>query len=79
MNPKYNIYRQLAGDALTWVDRADGLQQAKEHVVRLGGVAPGNYIIFDVRERTVVWAGNTQQQFGLRTDFAEERTVQMSR
>lgn len=58
MNPTYNIYRQLAGDALTWVDRVSGLQQAEEHVVRLGETSPGNYIIFDVRERTVVWAGN---------------------
>jgi hypothetical protein len=58
MNPTYNIYRQQAGDALTWVDRVNGLQQAEEHVVRLGETSPGNYIIFDVGERTVVWAGN---------------------
>jgi len=56
MNSTYNIYRLLAGNALTWVDRINGLQEAEERVLRLGEATPGNYIIFDVRERTVVRA-----------------------
>jgi hypothetical protein len=79
MNPTYNIYRQQEGNALTWVDRVNGLQQAQEHVVRLGETSPGDYLIFDVKERTVVWVGNTRQQCGLRREFAEERTAQLSR
>jgi hypothetical protein len=55
MNSSYNIYRQLAGDTLVWVDRVNGLQQAQDCVVGLGETSPGNYVIFDVRERTVVW------------------------
>ena len=78
MNPTYNIYRQQSGDALTWVGRVNGLQQAEEHVVRLGETSPGNYIIFDVKERAVVWSGNTQRQGGLRREFAEEKTAHIS-
>jgi hypothetical protein len=66
MNSRYNIYRRLAGDALAWVERVNGLPQAEERLVCLGETSPGNYIIFDVRERTVVWAGNAQQQVRLR-------------
>ena len=49
---------RLAGNLLAWVDRVNGLDQAEECVVRLGEASPGDYIIFDVRERTVVWVGN---------------------
>ena len=58
MSSTYNIYRQLAGNTLAWVERVNGLPQARECVGRWGQGFPGNYIIFDVRERTVVWVGN---------------------
>ena len=58
MNPTYNIYRQLNGNAVAWVDRVNGLDEAEKRVVRLEQASPGNYIIFDVRERTVVRVGN---------------------
>jgi hypothetical protein len=58
MDSTYNIYMRLAGNLLAWVDRVNGLEQAEECVVRLGEASPGDYIIFDVRERTVVWVGN---------------------
>jgi hypothetical protein len=61
----YNIYRQLAGNTLAWVERVNGLQQARDSVVRWMQGFPGNYIIFDVREKTVVWAGNTLQEFAI--------------
>jgi hypothetical protein len=61
----YNIYRQLAGNTLAWVERVNGLQQAEESVGRWARGFPGNYIIFNVRERTVVWAGNAIQQFSI--------------
>ena len=65
MIPTYNIYRQLAGNTLAWVDRVNGLRQAQESVGRWTQGFPGNYIILDVRERTVVWAGNALQQFSI--------------
>ena len=65
MNSTYSIYRQLEGTTLVWVERVSGLQQAQESVVRWGRNYPGNYIIFDVGERTVVWAGNALQQFSI--------------
>ena len=65
MKPTYNIYRQLAGNTLAWVERVNGLQQAEESVGRWAHGFPGNYIIFDVRERKVVWAGNALQQFAI--------------
>jgi len=54
MNYPYNIYRQLAGNAVAWVDRVNGLREAEERVTSLVESAPGNYLIFDCRERTVV-------------------------
>ena len=65
MNSTYSIYRQLEGNTLAWVERVNGLQQAHESVVRWGRGYPGNYIIFDVGERTVVWAGNALQEFSI--------------
>jgi hypothetical protein len=46
-------------------NRIDGglTGSAHESVVRWGRVYPGNYIIFDVGERIVVWAGNALQEF----------------
>jgi hypothetical protein len=54
MNSRYNIYRQLAGNAVVWVDRVSGLREAEERVTHLVESTPGTYIIFDCRERTVV-------------------------
>jgi hypothetical protein len=65
MESTYSIYRQLPGNTLAWVERVNGLQQAEESVGRWAQGFPGNYIIFDVRERTVVWAGNALQQFAI--------------
>jgi hypothetical protein len=65
MTSTYNIYRQLGGNALAWVERVDGLPQAGERVIRLEEAFPANYIIFDVRERTIVWAGNASQEFAI--------------
>jgi len=62
MNPRYNIYRQLNGNAVAWVDRVNGLDEAEERVVRLEQASPGNHIIFDVRERTVVRVRNAWPQ-----------------
>jgi hypothetical protein len=36
------------------VDRVNGLLEAEERVSRLVESEPGNYLIFDCRERTVV-------------------------
>jgi hypothetical protein len=58
MKSTYNIYKQLTGKALAWVDRVDGLSQAQERISRMKEANPGRYIIFDVRERTVVWSAN---------------------
>ena len=65
MKSTYSIYRQLAGNTLAWVERVNGLRQAEESVGRWAQGIPGNYIIFDVRERIVVWAGNALQQFAI--------------
>jgi hypothetical protein len=54
MNCPYNIYRQLAGNAVAWVDRVNGLPEAEDRVRDLVQSNPGNYLIFDCRERTVV-------------------------
>jgi hypothetical protein len=63
MNSTYSIYRQLEGNTLAWVERVNGLKQAQGSLARWVEAFPGNYIIFDVSERTVVWAGNALQQF----------------
>ena len=56
MNCTYNIYRQVdeGKSAVVWVDRVNGLDQATELVKGLRITAPGNYLVYDVRERTVV-------------------------
>jgi hypothetical protein len=57
MNKTFNIYRQLSGERrVVWVDRVSGLDQATERAHGLRATVPGNYLIFDVRERTVVQA-----------------------
>ena len=60
MNCTYNIYRQLdeGKSPVVWVDRVNGLEQATERVNDLRVTLPGNYLVYDVRERTVVrvWA-----------------------
>jgi hypothetical protein len=54
MNPTYNIYRRLSGNALAWVERFNQLEDATKHVVELRATLPGNYVIYDVRLRTLV-------------------------
>jgi hypothetical protein len=54
MNCTYNIYRQLAGQNIVWVDKVNDLDQATERVRGLRANIPGDYLIYDVRERTVV-------------------------
>jgi hypothetical protein len=58
MNWTYNIYRQLTGNKIVWVDRVVGLDKANDRVRGLRATLPGSYLIYDVRERTVVgvWA-----------------------
>jgi hypothetical protein len=58
MNSTYNIYRHQGGNTLAWADRVEGLRQAQQRVIRLNEASAGTYIIFDVRERTVVPAEN---------------------
>ena len=57
MNATYNIYRQTNGNSVAWVDRVQGLRQAEERVLHLSQPCPGSYIIYDVRERTVIMPG----------------------
>ena len=54
MNSTFNIYKQLSGEHIVWVDRVSGLDQATERAHGLRAASPGNYLIYDVRERTVV-------------------------
>ena len=56
MNSTYNIYRQLSDARIVWVDRMNGLDQATERARGLRAAVPGDYLIYDVRERTVVQA-----------------------
>ena len=56
MNGTYNIYRQHSGQRVVWVDRVNGIDQATERARVLRAALPGNYLIYDVRERTVVQA-----------------------
>ena len=60
MNCTYNIYRQLAGQNIVWVDRVNDLDQATERIRGLRANIPGHYLIYDVRERAVVrvWPAN---------------------
>jgi hypothetical protein len=54
MNSAYNIYRQLTGNEIVWVDKVEDLDLATERVQGLRATNPGNYLLYDVRKRVVV-------------------------
>jgi hypothetical protein len=54
VNFTYNIYKRLTGDNLAWVERFHELEEATKHVADLQSTSPGNYLIYDVRLRTIV-------------------------
>lgn len=50
----YDIYRQLEERRLRWIARVQGLDQARERIGTLELAEPGDYLIYDFRQRTVV-------------------------
>lgn len=54
MNCFYNIYRQLPDNQLVWVEGLNALDLATDRARKLCAALPGNYLVFDVRQRTVV-------------------------
>lgn len=49
----YDIYKQVAEDKLLWMNRVKGLEEAKQLVAALRAPSD-NYVVYDIRERTVV-------------------------
>jgi hypothetical protein len=54
MNSAYNIFRQVAGDKLLWVESVENLEQARAHAASEQSLSPGIYLIYDVRARVVL-------------------------
>ena len=50
----YDIYRQLEERRLRWIARVQGLDQAQERIGTLELTEPGDYLIYDFRQRVVV-------------------------
>ena len=50
----YDIYRQMEERRLRWIVRVQGLDQARERIDALELAEPGDYLIYDFRQRTVV-------------------------
>jgi hypothetical protein len=50
----YDIYRQMEERKLRWIVRVQGLDQARERIGALELAEPGDYLIYDFRQRTVV-------------------------
>lgn len=55
MNCMYDVFKQLAGNGLIWVERTTSLAEAEERVASLGLVfASEKYLIYDVREGSLL-------------------------
>ena len=54
MEVSYDIYRLMEERKLRWIARVEGLDQARERIDRLELSDPGDYLIYDFRQRTVV-------------------------
>ena len=50
----YDIYRQMEQRRLRWIARVQGLDQARERIGALELAEPGDYLIYDFRQQTVV-------------------------
>lgn len=50
----YDIYRQMEERKLRWIVRVQGLDQARERIGALELAEPGDYLIYDFCQRTVV-------------------------
>jgi hypothetical protein len=50
----YDIYKQRAENQLTWMDRVNGIEEARLRAASIGDTSPGNYLIYDFRERAVL-------------------------
>jgi len=57
----YDIYRQMEERRLRWIARVQGLDQARERIGILELADPGDYLIYDFRQRTVVQQSVAQQ------------------
>jgi hypothetical protein len=57
----YDIYRQLDERRLRWIARVQGLDQARERIGILELAEPGDYLIYDFRQRTVVQQSDVRQ------------------
>ncbi len=57
----YDIYRQMEERRLRWIVRVQGLDQARERIDALELAEPGDYLIYDFRQRTVVQQSMAEQ------------------
>jgi hypothetical protein len=54
MNTKYDIYKSLPEDRLLWVNRVQGLEEARKLVAALQTASMESYLVYDFRQRSIV-------------------------
>lgn len=58
MKSTLDIFRRLPDGQPEWVEAAEGLDQAKERLIRLTSNSPAEYFIYSVADRAVVVNSN---------------------
>lgn len=54
MSSKFDIFRKTPETPLTWVERVEGIHEAKKRLIGLASSNPGDHLIWDSSERKFV-------------------------
>jgi hypothetical protein len=54
MRPKFDILKRLRDGTSLWIVAVEGLEQARDRIVRLAVIGPGDYLIYSQEKGLIV-------------------------